>query len=442
MDKLSTSTKKSEGAFGKFAGSIKSWATGIFGITAIIAAVTAAIRAQIQAMKEHAQIAAEQQKKLLELQFLGDLWKERPELRKEIAAQAEYGRRPFIEVVGARYNLLSKAARLSDEQRAAIMHESLELGRMYPSAPLATLVDMFSLYTKQTGAVDINRVQNILLQTITEAGGGMADVAKYMPQFLPIGLAGGLTGPQTAGLWAHVTTQLAEPSIATTGLKAAFFGLQAGTPEAQEMMQQLGITPDMDFFKKIQIISAEQRAGRFGLPEARRLAGLEGSAVLLSMLKDVPAMMQTIGNVVGAAEGERDITKTAIEGLMSTDEIARLEDRGRQLDVRLRNIKGSDTRAHKWDVYLKEYEMYMREADYSEAYIKTALGIERLAGVIAPGGVEKRFQSIRKEFRGEEQLLQQAPTIINYNDYSIRHNPIVGYDEGQSPQPRTGVDIP
>jgi len=411
MDRLSSSATKTEGRFSKLTSSLTSWVLKLAGIAAAIRAVTFAIRAQSEAIKEHAQIASEQQKKLLELQYLGEFFKERPELRKEVAAYAEFGRRPFEEVAQAWYNLRSKAARLTPQQRESILKESLELGRMYPSAPLSTLVDMFSLYVKQTGARDINRVQNVLLQTITEAGGGMADVAKYMPQFLPIGMAGGLTGPQAAGLWAYVTTQLAEPSIATTGLKATFLGLQGrGTPEAQKIMQQLGISSDMDFFEKLRILSTQQQAGRFGLAEAERFAGREGAAVLLSILKDRPAMMQTIANVVGVTRGGRDITKGMIQQLMGRDEIARLEENIRLFDIAIQNIKGDDIRALRWQELYKQWELEMREAGWPEWLIRTELMTMRGIGAVAPGLMEPT-----------------SPVIVN--DNSINYYPCTGTDE-------------
>jgi len=414
MDELSKSAASTEGRFAKFTSALTSWAAKLVGITAIITGVTRAIRAQAGAIKEHAQIAAEQQKALTELQYLGGFFKERPGLRKEVETYAEYGRRPFTEVASAWYNLRSKAGRLSPGQRQSILTESLELGRMYPSADLGTLVDMFSLYTKQTKSRDINQVQNVLQQTITEAGGGMTDVAKYMPQFLPIGLSGGLTGPQTAGLWAYVTTQLAEPSIATTGLKATFMGLQGrGTPESQKILKGLGVSSGMNFFEKMRVLASQYGTGKFGLAQAEQLAGREGAAVLLSMLADMPAMMETISKVTGAAQGGGDLTQDMIMELTGRDPFARTEEDIRGLDVRLQNLKGGDLNALRWQKLYKQYESEMQEGQLPEWIIRLNLGVMK---AIAGSGAMNPFEAGGG-----------APVIVN--DHSTHYYPRVGGDD-------------
>jgi len=423
MDKLGRSTKSTGGIFRRLTSSVTGWVAGLASLAAAIRFVTSAINDQMEAIKEHARIAAEQQKELTRLQFLGGFFKEHPEARKEVAAYAELGRRPFEEVADAWYNLRSKGGALTADQRASIMKEALELGRTDPKAPLNTLVDMFSLFAKQTGEADANRIQNVLLQTITEAGGGTGDVAKYMPQFLPIGISGGLSGAQSAGLWAYVTTQLAEPSIATTGLKATFMGLQGrGSPESQKLLASLGISPGMGFFEKINLLSAAGRTGRFGLSQAEQLAGREGAAVLLSMLKDPQAMMRTIGAVTGADTGAADLTGDMIKQLMTADEFARAEEDLRQLEVMIENVKGSDIDALRWQTIYKKYEYLMRKKGRPEWYIQKQLWMmKHLSGV---GLVELPEQ--------------KGPVIIdNSVDNSMNFTPVVGSNiEGETPGPR------
>jgi len=438
MKQLHDDAEKTNTRFGRLKDSIMGWVGGLVSVALAIRSITSAIRIQMQAIEEHATVASSQQKKLLQLQYLGGFFKEHPNARKEVEVLSEFGRRPFEEVAGAWYNLRSKAARLSSEQRQSIMTEALELGRQFPDAPLDTLVDMFSLYAKQTGARDMNMVQNILKQTITEAGGGMADVAQYMPMFLPIGMAGGLTGPQTAGLWAYVTTQLSEPSIATTGLKATFMGLQGRGPSGKEaalMLNQLGIKPGMGFFEKISSLALAQRAGRFGLAEAEQLAGREGAAVLLAMLSDPAAMMETVSNVASVARGDVDLTQTEIHELMSSDELAQLEEHGRELDVENQNLKGGDINALRWRTFYKEYEVQMRRQGMPEWQIKSRLLMLKTlggTGFVNPFDVESQT--------GSTPPIQQTHTTINNNDYSIKTYPVVGSEAERGIGPRFTQD--
>ncbi len=393
IDKLSRSTSSAQGKFAKFTSSMKSWAAGLIGIAATIRAVTGVIRINSQALIENAEIAERQQKKLLRLQYLGALYEERPGLRKEVVALSELGRRPFEEVADAWYNLRSKGAGLSGKQKDWILKEALEMGRTDPSLPLDTLVDMFSLYAKKTSQPDANRIQNVLQQTIREAGGSGADVAQYMPTFLPIGMAGGLTGAEAAGLWAYATTQAASASVATTGLEATFSGLQGkGTPESQELLKRMGITQDMNFFQKIGILSGQFKAGKLSLGQAETLAQKTGAPILLSILQDPQAMMQTISSVVGADTGDTDITKDMITDLMDQDPIARREEESRLRDIQIENIKGQDPKALRWNIFKKRWEKLQREKGVSEARLwleQRVLNIISGVGRDVPGTEEE-----------------------------------------------------
>ncbi len=374
MDALGNSTKKTTGFFKKFTSSIGSWVTGLASIALAVRMVTSAIRAQAQAITEHAEIAARQQKKLLALQSMGTFFEDHPDARKEVAAYAKLGRRGFGEVAEAWYGLESKGAGLTEQQKKGIMQEALELGRMEPDADLKSIIDVFSLYAKETRQQDINRIQNVIRMTLSKAGAELSEIGQQLPAFLSLGIAGKLTGAETAGLWAFATTRASSPEKATVGIRNIFTALRGkGTPESLELLQQLGATPDKDIFEQLAILGKAQKAGKFGLPEAELIAGKENIAVLLSMLTEPQAMRQTVGEVTAVDRGDIDITKEKLDLIMGNDEVAFLEEMGRQLEVELENIKGSDTKALRWKTFLQEYEKRMREADVSEVFIKWQL---------------------------------------------------------------------
>jgi hypothetical protein len=372
---------KGESLFGKLA----KWAMGYVGVQTAISAVTKAIEINSRAMEENAAIIERQQQSLLRLQFLGDYYKERPELRKEVAGYAEMGRRSPEEVAGAMYNLRSKAGKLSETQQRDILTQALETGRTDPSMPLDTLVDMYSLYSKLTGATDANRTQNVLQRTIEQAGGTGADVANYMPQFLPIGLSGGLSGAESAGLWAYATTQTASPAIATTGLRATFMGLQGkGSPEGQKRLAELGIDPAMPFRTKIQILAKHYAAGKLSLADAEQIAGREGASIMLSLAQNPAAMEATIGSVVAADTGSMDITKDMITGLMGSDDVAKTEENNRLLKVATENQKAQDVEAVKIKEAIQANEYRNRKLGSGEVGIAVSQGIIKTAAAILP----------------------------------------------------------
>jgi len=379
IDKMSDAAAKGPSRFARLSSSIKSWVFGLVGISAVIAGITRAIQAQKQAMEEHARIAAEQQKKLLALMGMGTFFEEHPQARKRIAQMAEFGRRPFEEVAEAWYNLESKGAGLTKQQKEGILHEALELGRMEPEADLKSIIDVFSLYAKETRQQDINQIQNVLRQTLSQAGAELSQIGQYLPRFLSLGIAGGLSGAETAGLWAYATTRAPSPEMATVGIRNIFSALRGeGTPEAQKILEQVGVTKEQTIFEQLSKLSEAQKAGRFGVPEAEKIAGKENIAVLLSMLTEPKAMMETVRSVTGVARPDIDIVKSKLDQIMSKDEIARIEEEGRRLDVIIANIKGEDIEALKKVVVLKEYELRLREADVAEYRIQLALAFERI----------------------------------------------------------------
>ncbi len=455
-DKLTRSTEKSKGAFGSFMAKLGAWAVSLVSIGAAIKVVTGIINANKQALNEHADIAVAQQQKLLRLQFLGDLFKERPELRKEVAAYSEFGKRPPEEVADAWYNLRSKGGALSQQQRDSIMREALEMGRTDLDMPLDTLIDMFTLYAKKTGEEDANRIQNVLRQTITEAGGGGADVAAYMTQFLPLGIATGMTGAESAGLWAYATTEEGSAERATTQLAAVFRGLMGkGTPEGKKILKKAGVREGMDFFEQLDLLGKEG----LSYAEAGQIGEAAGAAMLLSLIQNREAMMEAIGKIVAVDRGDIDLTKTKIQEVMGGDEIARLEEEIRELDIQIVNTKGADVHALRWRKKMREREMSMRRAGRSEYSIGIDRGLSAFFGgsgrdpervpskIIGDPTYTAEEQEQRWEL--EQQLMnREVPAgdlsegqsrVINYNDYhdySINLSPVAGNREDRMIGPR------
>lgn len=413
--------------------SIAKWTMGLLGIQRVINEVTRAIQLQSQALEENARIAESQQKKLLSLQAMGSFYQERPELRSEVQALSEYGRRPFEEVAGAYYNLRSNAGNLSAAQQSDIMREALQMGRTDPSMPLDTLVNMFTLYAKQTGLTDMNRVQNVLTKTIEAAGGTGADVANYMPQFLPIGISGGLSGAEAAGLWSYVTTQTASPAIATTGLRATFMGLQGkGTPESAKLLAKYGITEGMSFTQKIQTLAAAYQSGTLDLAAAEQIAGREGASIMLSMLRNPAAMMSTMAAVTGADRGDIDLIGQAIEGLMGTDPVARSEENIRLLNIAIANQKANDPDALKAKELKLKSELIARKSGAGEYGIwAQKKAIDFLVNM--PLGSSELAEYVQRFAMGDERMnannlllpkdYNVGPTIINNNNVNYYRVP-------------------
>jgi hypothetical protein len=443
-EKTEEAGRRSAAGMEKALATVAKYAATMVGVQKLLSEFTRALEENARAMDENAAAAEKHQKSLLRLQFLGGFFQERPELRQEVGALAEFGRRPYEEVANAWYNLRSKGAALSQGQQDSILREALEMGRTDPDLPLDTLVDMFALYAKKSGEPDANRIQNVLQETITQAGGSGADVAKYMPQFLPIGMAGGLTAAESAGLWSYATTLLGEASVATTGLKATFLGLEGkGSPEGQKLLKKLKITPEMDFFSKLDVLGRARAGGKFGLASAEQLVGREGASILLDMLKDPGAVRSTVGAVTAMDRGDIDLTRTRIEELVGSDEVARMEEDNRQLAVRIENLKAADRESLTWKNAELQREAAMREKGYAPYAISLVKRRDRHAkglgftpdqtGELPPDiGAGFSVGPYRRQLGGED----AGATIVNYNfDNSTHLRPVAGTrDDGRFSQ--------
>lgn len=147
--------------------------------------------------------------------------------------------------------------------------------------------------------------------------------------------------------------------------------------------------------------------------------------MLLGLLAEPKAMTETIGNVVRAATTQRDLTKTAIEQLMSQDEIARTEEAFRRSQIAIQNIKGMDIGALRRALYLSEYERVMREAGVPEPSLRFQLGFERFTSAFLGPSEEQYIMpglfGMPKKYRWQP----EAGTFV-INDNSVNYYPRVG----------------
>ena len=383
--------------FGSMLNKAANYVLALYGGVKAINAVTAAIKLQSDAIKEHADIALEQQNKLLRLQFLGDYYKEKPELRKQVMAASEAARRPFEDVANAMYDLHNLGTGLTDKQQQDILDKSIELGRTMPETPLNKIVQSMVFFAKQTKEKDVGKIQNIIKQTLTEAGGEPGEAAADLSKFLPLGLSAGMTAPEAAGTWAYITSQFPEAGRATTALSGIMMALQGkGTDDSKRLLRRLGISPGTPFLQQIQQLSQQQAAGKLHLKDIEELASTKEAPVLAALLQDPEAMMKTIESINTAGQSQENLTQKSIEGLYGQDEMARLEDMSRFLDISVTNLKAMDTKAVRLEVGKKLHETLLRKAGVPEL----AIGIEKVMDWFFSGALGKtmgRWEDYSKE---------------------------------------------
>jgi hypothetical protein len=411
---------------GSLLSKVGSYALGFFGITKAIQTMTAAIRDQSDAIKEHAQIAMEQQNKLLRLQFLGDYYKEKPQLRKEVMALSEAGRRSFEDVANAMYDLRNLGGGLTATQQEDILSKSLELGRTMPETPLAKIVQSMVFYIKQTRNKDIGSVQNIIKQTLTEAGGEPGEAAADLSKFLPIGLSAGMTGPEAAGTWAYATSQFPEAGRATTALSGIIMALQGkGTDDSKRLLRRFGISPGASFLQQIQQLSQKQLT----LKQIETIASVKEAPILAALLQNPEAMMKTIGGITAAGLSKEDLAAKSIEGLYGQDEMAILADISKLSDIKIENIKGLDIKATRLEAEKKLFEAAARKEKIPELLIKYINKMNDLYAAVFGITISGTVADIQEKFSKGENEPNRPVTVNNNYDSSTNYHPTVGETE-------------
>ncbi|MBE0535000.1 MAG: hypothetical protein IH624_04960 [Phycisphaerae bacterium] len=412
---------------------LAAYAASAVSATAIIGALTAAMKANSDAMRENAEIAEGQQQRLLRLQFMGDFFQQHPQAREEVRAYAEFGRRPAEEVADAWYNLRSKGGFLDDEAQQGILRESLELSRTDPDVNVEMLVDMFLLYAKKTGERDGNRIQNVIKQTMTEAGSDAKGVASQLPQFLPWGIAGGMTGAETAGLWAYATTEEGDPAKATTALGQVFKGLEGQwTPDKQRLMRRAGVNKKMSFMEKLEKLGQ----GDMSVTDLDVIAG-SGGAMLSSLAKNIEPMKEAMARIVAVDRGDIDLTADAIADVFGSDEIARMEEDARLMEIQIQNLRAQDVRAMQYKQKRLRREVDMRQRGSSEGAIyleSVGMKANEFLGV-PPDWIRDTVGTRNlREIHADplNQGSSELPTTVNYNnnyDNSSHYHPVSGMRE-------------
>lgn len=403
---------------------IKGYLLGMVGGVAAINAVTEAVRRQRQEWEENARVITKQQEQILRLQFLGDYYKEKPELRKEVMAYAEIGRRPFEDVANAMFDLRNMGAAYTGPQREEILRRSLELGRIMPQAPLKDIVQSMILYSNAAKTTNFAAIENVLSKTLTKAEGEEAPIE--LAKFLPVATAAGLSGEQAAGLWSYAISQYPASGLATTALERMMLLLQGKTPEARVAMGRLGITPQRPFMEQFNQLVAKQ-------PNLKQLEGIfdtRMAPVVLTLLQHPDMVRAAMSQATAAGQMPENLTQQSIQGLFGTDEMARLTDLSKFLDISIENLRGMNERSIRVQVGRKLQEATLRRETESPTMRWILRAMDWFPDWIM--GMHRWENNVDvNQIRNYPltQIQPKPPAVNIHNDYGDKYHPTVGdYD--------------
>lgn len=389
-------------------GSVRGLLSPVAGIAALQQAYAAwrhEIELTNERLRENAELVNRSVEANTNLAFLGTTPEQR-DFAAEAAAKA--GRDPNE---GSRVyaDIISRRSQASEEERRAIYEQALETGKT-TDAPLQAIAD--ALLTIQKFEPDAQKAQNILFQTIKEAG--VSDPAKVSPllaRFLGLDL-GGLSVGEKAGFVAAATGLGLGPEESVTGLRNLLLGVSgAGTPQGNEIFDRIGLTRSErnDFKGALVELAQAYESGLIKPEEIEFIAGREGLAVTAALvdenvLRTALAQVESVGR---AQNSTSDLTSQEIDLRFKQD--PRLET---EFETRVSRYTGQ---------VVRQRDTYAQKVQRAREIITTELDNAIASGKVTYGEREaalKRFDELVARGYSPYQAAQavELNTPTNYLD--------------------------
>ncbi|HOQ06149.1 MAG TPA: hypothetical protein PKY88_13160 [Anaerohalosphaeraceae bacterium] len=417
FDQMQQSSRRTDETAGSLIGKIGRWASSLALLTVAIREASAALREQVDLMRESVQLQERQHNAFLQLQLADRFLQQNPEARKTVAQLSVEARRPFEEVASAWYLLQQRGADLTAEQQMKIFKEAIESGYKEPQRPLESIVQSYLTMMRQTGIQDPRRIQNLLTDLLAP---------QELHRVLPIGLGAGLTTEQTLGMLNFLTQQMGDPTLAASGLVAVLRGLTS--KEARAQLEERGIATSGGILNILQQmsqqpISMETMEGLVG--------GTMGTNALLNLLKKPKPLAEAIQKMEAAGATQKDILSERVAAAFSADPITKLMDEYLATKRRIEAVKAQDVTAAQYAVEIES----MAAEDYESKIPAYLIQLQRRIGekVAAMGVSPKTF------FERLQEGLMKAGTVPGYSfaPVEIHEHRDVHYhlpDPGNSPR--------
>ncbi|MBB6429223.1 hypothetical protein [Algisphaera agarilytica] len=298
----------------------------------------------------------------LNLQFLDTSFNEQE--REFLGQAAQLGGRSPAEIARAYTSLRSRFPDRSNTELQGLFLEIVETG-VTTDADLGTLTDAFAGLFAENG--DSQRSQNILRETITQAGvGDPGVISRLLGKFLGPGQQiGNVSEAEAAGLVAGATgLDTRQPEEQITGLRSVLLSLLGSLSDEQlEIAQGAGIDRS-SINTALLTLGQAIEAGRIDAAGLEQLVGAEGvtTATALGDPAKRGAFFEKQAAVVRAADSEEDLTGLAIDNIFAQDEVQALNFAIKQVDARTAVAESQDVDALRGELAIKLQQAEQRDA--------------------------------------------------------------------------------
>lgn len=327
----------------------------LLGVSLSVGGAVSAIRSGIQQMQQDLADAVntsrEFQNEFVNLQFLGDHYKD-PQFRKKVLGLSAQTGIAAPEMARGLYTLESMTGTLTPAQRADMTPALLNLRRTM-NVPLDQLVPTFakmrSIFPGLSGIEQSNITQYLLEKA---AVASPQEISAYAPAMFVAGLTGQMDARTTAALGAFMTAKTGTTAQAAQGLTTIVNKLMLKDPDEAEAMTRLtwgGDGGDVEGRKQL-LARAGVSEGDNALTRIRKLQALHARSPLTAqdfkylvsekgmryapaVFSDAAGMEAMISDFARETAAGKDIVGTKLSAAMATDPTLRSIQAGRVLQA-------------------------------------------------------------------------------------------------------------
>ena len=298
------------------------------------------------------------QAQFIDLQFLGENFRDPDFRRKTFAAAAAAGIQPGEFAVG-KHLFESTTSGLAPGLQQALLPEAIAIKRT-TSLDLGTLSGILgkagALTTRGKGETDedqARRIANVVLETMEQASAGPQQFASQFPRAIAAGAAGGLTLTESGALFATLTEisgtteraagamdiivrQLTTPGELLKGRGGAgaggpFGGGGGGVSRLGGIFKEAGITEDDNALARLRKLSPQFVAGKMTKDDVKKLFGAEALPSVVKLLGDPGQLKKYTGRIAEAGASEISLAPAKRATALAIDPILRATQEGEEL---------------------------------------------------------------------------------------------------------------
>ncbi len=344
LDRMGRKGKQTGTAFSRMSkgmtGELRGMAMQFVGIGAAIGGIRAAWRLYQKDIADSVNSMKEFQSEFVNLQFLGDFYKD-PKLRKKAHELAKLTGIPAREISKGIWTLQSMTDYATPKQRAGMLTELIKL-RQTGSTPLPELIPTFAKMGGIYKGISAREQANLTQYLIEKAAVSTPqEVAAEAPKAFAAGLVGDMKAPTAAAMYAFMTAKTGTAALASTGMKMLVrkvmlaepgeaeamrtlaFGAKSPMAGKKSLMAQAKIAEGDNAYQRLLKLAELNKRRKLSTQDLKDLFGERGLEYGKIMLGDPEGLKKLVGEFRAKTGPGVDIAGTKIRRVLKDDPIYR-----------------------------------------------------------------------------------------------------------------------